>query len=74
MTVKRNVTPITARRTSRPAITANITIRQYQALMAAIETLPDRIADRMEQRGQVPPRWDMRPDTDPQWADEEAPF
>ncbi len=42
------------RRTRTPLIT----VAQFAELMAAISALPDRIADELERRGNVPPRID----------------
>jgi len=36
-----------------------ITVAQFNELMAAIDALPDRIADELERRGNVPPRIDQ---------------
>ncbi len=48
------------RRTRTPLIT----VAQFAELMAAISALPDRIADELERRGNVPPRIDPLGPTD----------
>lgn len=48
------------RRTRSPLIT----VTQFAELMAAISALPDRIADELERRGNVPPRIDPLDPTD----------
>ena len=71
MTGKTNVTPLRPRPQRPRALT--ITVGQYQALMAAIELLPARIAAEFQMQGLVPPRCDVLP-FEPQWADDETPF
>ena len=46
----------------RRARTTAITVAQFAELMAAIDALPERIADELERRGNVPPRIDIDQD------------
>lgn len=58
-------------RRPRVATSHGITVAQFNALMAAIRELPDRIADEMEMRGNVPSRIDINPPPDPLHCDDD---
>lgn len=53
------------------AASHSITVAQFNALMAAIKELPDRIADELEMRGNVPSRCDINPPMAPLHCDDD---